>query len=155
VAFAHLQGLHATDRYGFAKNFPASHQVVAVQRHRPGALFFATGSISVTINSYSWGGHHASPRFEGASDRFGFASYFLPFTHVCIAHLVSILTTLLGPFLSDSAVAGGDLAEYIASREFAIAQGWFDVDWFGARILVIVGNSIRLASEVESGDARG
>jgi hypothetical protein len=60
-----------------------------------GALLFATGSISVTINGYSWGGHHASPRFKGASDRFGFVSYFLPSTHVCIARLVPVLTTLL------------------------------------------------------------
>src|SRR3982074_2896116 len=65
---------------------------------------------SVTINGYSWGGHHASPRFKRASDRFGFVSYFLPSTHVCIARLVSVLTTSLGPFLSVSAVAGGDLA---------------------------------------------
>jgi hypothetical protein len=51
--------------------------------------------VTVTINGCSWGGHHASPRFKGASDRFGFVSYFLPSTHVCIAGLVSVLTTLI------------------------------------------------------------
>jgi hypothetical protein len=116
VAFAHLQRLHATDRYGFAKNLPAKSPSGCSAAAPSGPLLFVTGSISGTITSYSWGGHHASPRSKGASDRFGFVSYFLPSTHVCIAHLVSVLTTLLGPFLSDSAVAGGDLAEYIASR---------------------------------------
>src|SRR3982074_34535 len=62
------------------------------QRHCPGALLFATGSISVTINGHCSGGHHASPRFKGTSDRFGFISYFLPSSHVCIARLVLVLT---------------------------------------------------------------
>jgi hypothetical protein len=33
--------------------------------------------------------------------------------------------------------AGGSVAEYIAGRNFAIAQGWFKVDRSGTRIVLL------------------
>jgi hypothetical protein len=33
--------------------------------------------------------------------------------------------------------AGGDVAEYIAGRDYATAQGWFDVDRSGTRIILL------------------
>ncbi|MEA2772035.1 MAG: hypothetical protein QOD93_4997 [Acetobacteraceae bacterium] len=33
--------------------------------------------------------------------------------------------------------AGGDVAEYLGGREFAIAQGWFEIDRSGTRIILL------------------
>jgi hypothetical protein len=33
--------------------------------------------------------------------------------------------------------AGGDVTEYIAGRDFAVAQGWFEVDQSGTRIILL------------------
>jgi hypothetical protein len=33
--------------------------------------------------------------------------------------------------------AGGSVAEYIAGRDFAVAQGWFHVDRSGTRIMLL------------------
>jgi hypothetical protein len=33
--------------------------------------------------------------------------------------------------------AGGSVAEYIAGREFAIAQGWFEIDRSGSRVVLL------------------
>jgi hypothetical protein len=33
--------------------------------------------------------------------------------------------------------AGGDIAEYIAGRDYAVAQGWLEVDRSGARIILL------------------
>lgn len=39
--------------------------------------------------------------------------------------------------------AGGSVAEYIAGREFAIAQGWFEIDRSGTRIILLQGGADR------------
>jgi hypothetical protein len=33
--------------------------------------------------------------------------------------------------------AGGDVAEYIAGRDCGVAQGWFEVDRSGARVILL------------------
>jgi hypothetical protein len=33
--------------------------------------------------------------------------------------------------------AGGDVTEYIAGRDFAVAQGWLEVDRLGTRIILL------------------
>ena len=37
--------------------------------------------------------------------------------------------------------AGGSVAEYIAGREFAIAQGWFEIDSSGSRMILREGGA--------------
>jgi hypothetical protein len=33
--------------------------------------------------------------------------------------------------------AGGNVAEYLAGRDYAIAQGWFKIDTSGTRIILL------------------
>jgi hypothetical protein len=33
--------------------------------------------------------------------------------------------------------AGGDVAEYVAGRDYAVAQGWFEVDQSGTRVILL------------------
>jgi hypothetical protein len=33
--------------------------------------------------------------------------------------------------------AGGNVAEYLAGRDYAIAQGWFKIDTSGTRIVLL------------------
>jgi hypothetical protein len=33
--------------------------------------------------------------------------------------------------------AGGDVTEYIAGRDFAVAQGWFEIDRSGTRVILL------------------
>ena len=32
--------------------------------------------------------------------------------------------------------AGGNMSEYSAGRNFAVARGWFEIDWSGSRIIL-------------------
>ena len=33
--------------------------------------------------------------------------------------------------------AGGDVAEYIAGRDYAVAQGWLEIDRSGTRVILL------------------